>query len=488
MRIQHNITAMNANRQLGVNTDAQSKSTEKLSSGFRINRAADDAAGLSISEKMRAQIRGLSMASKNAQDGISLLQSAEGALNETHSILQRMRELSVQAANDVNESVDRGAIQDEMNQLSSEVDRIAYTTEFNKKTLLDGSLKDGSTTAKTISGSNVKAGIKATGDVEAGVYNINVTTAGVKAKHEFTIDMAGAKEGDLVTIANTGALTFGSDSLTAGTSVVSFTASGDLAKDNSNAVNALKTSLSQILKDFDVSSEGNKLVITAKEAGAGQKTSLATLASFTISSKDSAGTENITTDTAAGTEIDVGAAAVVKVGTATATKITGNTYSATAGSGTMEFSIADLTKTSASVVNVSKGNSLTLQVGANTSVDQTIGIAIDNMSASKLGIDNLSVHSNEAGRATIAAIDIALQKVSDQRSSLGSVQNRLEHTISNLDTVNENLTSAESRIRDTDMAKEMMNFTKNNILTQAATAMLAQAKSAPQGVLQLLQN
>ncbi len=495
MRIQNNITAMNTHRQLGINSTNLGKSTEKLSSGFRINRAADDAAGLSISEKMRSQIRGLGMASKNAQDGISLIQAAEGALQETHSIIQRMRELSVQAANDVNESIDRAAIQDEMNQLASEVDRIAYTTEFNKKTLLDGSLTNGSTTAKTIAGSNVKAGINA-GKVDAGVYNIEVATAGVKAKVSFSFDLKGAKEGELVNIAFSGALdntVTGTDNIADKFIGYTFTATGDVAKDNANAVNGLKNSLSLILKDFDVTTEGNDLFITAKEVGVAGKDALSTVVGFDMTATAADGVAGtIDTALAAAVVIDTGADAVVKVDgdDSNVTQVVGNTYkvSDVDGSGNdMTFTVADVTRLSSAVVQVSKGNSLTLQVGANTSVDQTIGIAVDNLSAAKLGIDNLSVHSNEAGRAAVGALDLALQKVSNQRSALGAVQNRLEHTVANLDTVNENLSAAESRIRDTDMAKEMMNFTKNNILIQASTAMLAQANQQPQTVLQLLQ-
>ncbi|NFQ00879.1 flagellin [Clostridium sporogenes] len=274
MIINHNLNAMNAHRNMGINTGNSAKAMEKLSSGLRINRAGDDAAGLSISEKMRAQIRGLNQASRNAQDGISLIQTAEGALNETHSILQRMRELGVQAANDTNVTVDRTAIKDELDSLKTEIDRIANTTQFNEKNLLDGTIKSGS----------------------------------------------GAK----------------------------------------------------------------------------------------------------------------------------------------------------------------------LQIGANAASALTLEVMIATMGAAALKINSLSVASNGVAASSITKINNAIKSVSSQRSKLGAYQNRLEHTIANLDNASENLQAAESRVRDVDMAKEMMNFSKNNILQQAAQAMLAQANQAPQGVLQLL--
>ncbi|MCI5620229.1 MAG: flagellin [Lachnospiraceae bacterium] len=270
MVVQHNMQAMNTNRQLGITTSAQAKSTEKLSSGYRINRAADDAAGLSISEKMRSQIRGLNKASSNAQDGVSAIQTAEGALNETHSILQRMNELATQAANDTNTSIDRGAIRSEIDQLVSEIDRIQSTTQFNTMNLLDGN---------------------------------------------FT---------------------------------------------------------------------GKKLQVGALEG-------------------------------------------------------------------------------------------------------QSITISIGNMNATSLSVNSLSVSSNAKAGSAMTKIQSAIDKVSTQRSALGAVQNRLEHTIANLDTTSENTQAAESRIRDTDMASEMVTYSKNNILAQAGQSMLAQANQSTQGALSLLQ-
>lgn len=301
MRIQHNISALNTHRNLGFNNAQSAKNLEKLSSGYKINRAGDDAAGLAISEKMRGQIRGLDMASKNAQDSISLIQTAEGALNETHAILQRMRELAVQSSNDTNVTSDRAALQLEINSLSEEISRIANNTEFNTQKLLNGSF---------------------TGDS-------------------------------------------------------------------------------------------------------------------------------------------------VKVSGGNATTVSGKVFHIGANSGqSIELSIGTMTATALGV-NVSGAAAVEAAPGSSTT-----GINITTQSAA----DN-----------SITIIENALNKVSKTRASLGAVQNRLEHTINNLGTTSENLTAAESRIRDTDMAKEMMNFTKNNILTQAAQSMLAQANQQPQGVLQLLQ-
>ncbi len=492
MRIQNNIMALNTHRQLGINNLNQTKSTEKLSSGFRINRAADDASGLMISEKMRAQIRGLNQASANAQDGISLIQAAEGALQETHSVLQRMRELAVKAANDVNETEDRGAIKAEMDQLTREVDRIAFTTEFNKKTLLDGSLTDGAKSAKTVSGTGVRTGIVATAAAAAGSYGIEVSKLALANSQTYGVALDKSVEGETVILALGGADIKGEDGtvLLKQGSVVTFTASGDIEKDNATAINMMKDALTQAIgKDYNVTSSGSNLKIEAKKAITSANLATVKTATFAATAKKSDGTAGATyaaTSISAGTAV-TGVSAEVKVNGGTALTMSATKYGefvdATNG---LTFTMDDVTKFSAAVVKVSAGHSLTLQVGANTSVDQTIGISVRSLSAAALGIDNLSVHSNEAGRSAIASVEKAITMVSEQRSALGAVQNRLEHTVANLDTVAENLTAAESRIRDVDMAKEMMNFTKNNILSQAATAMLAQANQAPQTVLQLL--
>lgn len=391
MRINNNLMAMNAQRYLGVNNNNIQKSIEKLSSGYRINRAGDDAAGLAISEKMRAQIRGLKMASKNSQDAISLIQTAEGALNETHSILQRMRELAVQAATDTNEGVDRTALQNEVDQLQEELTRIAEQTEFNRRTLLNGDL--GVSLGRT--GTNAE-------------YLDSVTVSKLALNDTFEITQTLTYEEESDDDENDGAFI-----------EIKF----DLIIDGENV-----DSVSFTKNDLD---KGD----ISKDVTIGDKT-------YTFT--------------------------VVKDATSLSTT-TGN------GEGTPsvadEFTAAD--------------GSLTFQIGANK--DQNISLSIGDMSASGLGVEDLAITDFETANAAIETIDAAIEKVSTERAKLGANQNRLEHTINNLNTSAENLTAAESRIRDVDMADEMMEYTKNNILAQAATAMLAQANQAPQSVLQLLQ-
>ena len=307
MRIQHNISALNTHRNLTFNNAQASKNLEKLSSGYKVNRAGDDAAGLAISEKMRGQIRGLDMATKNAQDSVSLIQTAEGALNETHAILQRMRELAVQSSNDTNVSSDRAALQLEINSLAKEITRISTDTEFNTQKLLDGTF-----------GGQVTSG--------AGFDINNATNAGGKVFH------IGANSGQSI--------------------------------------------------------------------------------------------------------------------------------------------------------NLSVGNMSASALGVNAADDASTVAELG--ATDKIGTTGINISTQTAADNSISIIDKALNRVSETRASLGAVQNRLEHTINNLGATYENLTAAESRIRDTDMAKEMMGFTKNNILMQAAQSMLAQANQQPQGVLQLL--
>lgn len=376
MRINHNISALNTYRQLDANNSITAKSLEKLSSGLRINRAGDDAAGLAISEKMRGQIRGLDMAVKNAQDGISLIQTAEGALNETHSILQRMRELAVQASSDTNSTSDRAELQKEIEQLTKEIDRIANTTEFNTKKLLNGDLGGVREAAQSIAWDE-----RSSSDIFTGI-----------------------------------------------------SAAATLGANDDRTVN---------------------LSIT------GRNTTV-----FFIEWSDATGNTGTTSVVAGGGGITIGNAAIT-IGALTTTDI---------GS--------EATFTSRQAITEVDDNSLTYQIGANSS--QTMRVAIEDMSAKALKVEDINVTSAQSAEASISAINKAIEDVSAQRSKLGAFQNRLEHTINNLGTSSENLSAAESRIRDVDMAKEMMEFTKVTILSQAATAMLAQANQQPQGVLQLL--
>ncbi|WP_302623346.1 flagellin [uncultured Clostridium sp.] len=392
MIINHNMNALNAHRNMGINNTAAGKSMEKLSSGLRINRAGDDAAGLAISEKMRGQIRGLTQASRNSADGISMIQTAEGALNETTNILQRMRELAVQASNDTNTSSDREEIQKEINALTEEVDRIANNTEFNTQKLLNGS----------------KSGEE--GDL--------VREAVAEKKGEFKIAL------DVALKAN--------DRLVVDGKVIKFEQANVATNDD------VKDKLNDVLGEkYTIEVTDKKTIKLTQKEGTDKD-------EFKVSLN--------------GVDIDDKKASITQEGV------------------------------TARAEELSEGK-VSVQVGANAS--QSMSIEIGDMRAQALKIVNdkgrgLSVETAQSANEAITAFDAALNAVSSQRANLGAVQNRLEYTISNLDNTAENLTSAESTLRDVDMAKEMMEYSKNNILNQAAQAMISQANQQPQNVLQLL--
>ncbi|WP_145947970.1 flagellin [Paenibacillus sp. Y412MC10] len=572
MIINHNIAALNTHRQLSINTANTNKNIEKLSSGLRINRAGDDAAGLAISEKMRGQIRGLDQASRNAQDGISLIQTAEGALNETHSILQRMREISNQSANGTNTDTDRNALQDEMNQLTSEINRIGNTTEFNTQKLLNGGIggNEGTKVTKATSASHTLQGVLADGTIgdvkvsvdnqtfslkdividttdaattEASLQKIkDVTSGGVKLSDVVNVTLVGGKlnfeaksEGATSTIQF-----FGADDTASG-----LTATGDV-NDGGTPAKAVQ------FKGDPTTVERAGLQGSAA-IGAGGQTSIAAGSTFKVTVgtdspvevKLNEGTTAKTYDTN-NTDENIAAAArqdlikdvnaaLQKAGldgkvtaslskdnkiqfiseTGKDIKLEDGTNGPLASATGLSFTnAADLTN----IGNVDQvvgpgaqgsGFNTKFQIGANTG--QSMSLSIDDMRAAALGITGnagqagftkensvtngtndvkteaaLNISTAEDASKAIAVLDKATQTVSSARSKLGAVQNRLEHTINNLGTASENLTAAESRIRDVDMAKEMMEQTKNNILAQAAQAMLAQANQQPQGVLQLL--
>ena len=418
MVVQHNLTAMNSNRMLGLTTASQAKSTEKLSSGYKINRAADDAAGLSISEKMRKQIRGLTQASANAQDGVSAVQTAEGALTEVHDMLQRMNELAVKAANGTNSEDDRSYIQNEIDQLVTEIDRVSTTTKFNETYLLKGTNADGTVAKLTFDTAKDNLGSKIGGSALAfnddGIATFNAA------------DVASAQ-------------------------VVSST--GTAASDTVN-----------VTRDA-----GYKITVDGKEYH---------LYADATEDELKLDTANCSTNSTRAVYTDKNAfLADVK---AAASK---------AGVGDVKEVAIDDKKVSVTVfADLNDALSFDLHVGADSTLDNKIGVNLEMMSARGLGINGLNV-KDDSGTAATAAIDViadAIQKVSTQRSALGAVQNRLEHTINNLDNVVENTTSAESAIRDTDMATEMVRYSNNNILAQAGQAMLAQANQSNQGVLSLL--
>ena len=418
MRINTNISAMNAHRQLGANQMNSQKSLEKLSSGLRINRAGDDAAGLAISEKMRGQIRGLEMASKNAQDGISLIQTAEGALNETHSILQRMRELAVQGASDTNTVADRAELQKEADQLTEELGRIGNTTEFNTQKLLEGSY-----TGTLQIGANEQQNLKLTiGDMRASKLEVT----GV-AKYTETVTIGAGVVGGVTAVDGT------------------YYIDVNNLKDKNGIVVATTADSGLTWTGNGTGSLGDDVITFTQNVNSG---------TIVVSSGQATGTAEFT-------------------------------HALEAGNYTVDY--VDATS---SVLKDANGNTIatstdnkTFNDGASNTLLTLDKAATEDMSVSIGGID---ISSQSAADGAITTINSAIETVSAERSKLGAYQNRLEHTINNLGTSAENLTAAESRIRDVDMAKEMMQFTKTNILNQAATAMLAQANQAPQTVLQLL--
>ncbi len=549
MIVQHNMQSMNANRMLGIVSNNLAKSTEKLSSGYRINRAADDAAGLAISEKMRSQIRGLTQASTNAEDGISLIQTAEGALNETHSILQRMRQLAVQAANGTETDDDRGNIQDEIEQLQDELDRIAETTEFNTMKLLDGSF-DGIASTNTSSGpkysqysgvhgafitSNVAGvtiqttvaakvgGESAIWDKDGKALTINLAENKTYTQADIDNLIKNAKQEDsdmdntpaevtfkLATGVFTATTAAAAAPTTGTVAGIRATGTEKLVADDSGkfvGANSITLTSNKYGKDYNISinfkfdAEAGKESVTMSTTPTYNMTGATSLAdAITRNAGYEVSLQSGKEYTAEDIE-DILAQAGLNVSveldgvTATNGTDTPNTLFITDSNVNKVVTLKDgaglgdenafLTQNGYDSVNSTGG--MRLQIGANEG--QTMEFNIGDMSATALGVSGQSVRVDEQDRASqaITTIDAAIEIVSKQRAALGAVQNRLEHTIANLDTSAENLQTAESRIRDVDMAAEMVEYSKNNILSQASQSMLAQANQATQGVLSLLQ-
>ncbi|MBN2898864.1 MAG: flagellin [Clostridia bacterium] len=455
MRINNNIMALNTYNQMTTNDSKAASSIEKLSSGYAINSAADNAAGLAISEKMRSQIRGLDQASSNAQDGISMIQTAEGALDETETILQRMRELSVQSSNDTYTAEDRQAIQDEIEQLTSEINRISTDTEFNNKSLLDGSLEnqvDVDTNAAKISKISVDDPKFAAGDY-------TITTSAITFGYAVgDVNQTGVSAVAVET-ANTDA-----ENIAPGEYTLELTETGDentfdvtLTDADGNEVATLENQTIASGGNIDI---GGINVTFAADAEAGRSDIVVDVtATFALS--DDGGATTLTSKT-----------------------VTNSTES-TVSLGGLELEINDTLDAAGGTATIStNNNSVTFQIGANSG--QTTDMTISDMSAHALGVDELDLTTSEGATSAIDILDDAINAVSSERSKLGAMQNRLEHTIENLTTSSENLTSAESRIRDVDMAKEMMEMTKWTTLQQSATAMMAQANAQPEQVLSLL--
>lgn len=409
MIINNNLNAMNAHRNMSFNTTQTGKAMEKLSSGLRINRAGDDAAGLAISEKMRGQIRGLDQASRNAQDGISMIQTAEGALNETHSILQRMRELAVQAGNDTNTTTDRGEIQKEINSLTSEINRVGNTTEFNNQKLLNA------TSGEVVPGTAAIGGNPATTLTAADTQTMTITGAS-GGDVEFNGTYTGTADATLTVRYNATDTKF------------------EYSTDGTNFSDVTSTPVNGITIDT------SGVVTTGATANG------------TVTVALTAAVAPTTPATAASSELKL--------------QIGANENQ------TMTVSFTDMRAAALGITGTGAGFS-----GAANVTDGTNNSSVENA---------LDVSTAENAGNAVTVLQDAIEKVSAERSKLGASQNRLEHTINNLSTSGENLQAAESRIRDVDMAKEMMNFTKNNILNQASQAMLSQANQQPQAVLQLL--
>lgn len=537
MVVQHNMQAMNANRMLGITTGQQSKSTEKLSSGYRINRAADDAAGLTISEKMRKQIRGLDRASTNAQDGISCVQTAEGALTEVHSMLQRMNELAVQAANGTMSEDDRKATQDEIDQLVTEIDRVSETTKFNEIYLLKGDPATAKSETKTTYSYELTEAAKAAekgelslkagapgdvygagkttavaGDTVDAAASIKFTDKGGGANHLYvspagtwadTVEVTAANFETYFQVDDTGAVTAKVAGATygvaaaAGGAAAGIKTAAEVVADGwitgTPKTTAGKGDLDQYVEMDDAGNikykDGQMLYTAPSNPGEyGDQLAATAVAEADLSQyfetsgnplTEADGTTKITDLSAyfedgayiggifrkdsTGTSVEIGAEEISKFVKVDSTEITSKS-----NDNALEFK---------------------LHVGSESAPDNKIGVKIESMSASGIGVDILTgkgLMTQDDATAAIDTISNAIAKVSEQRSALGAIQNRLEHTIANLDNVVENTTAAESRIRDVDMAEEMVEYSKNNILAQAGQSMLAQANQSNQGVLSLL--
>ncbi|HYF93931.1 MAG TPA: flagellin [Symbiobacteriaceae bacterium] len=473
MRINTNMSALNAWRNMTVNSNNMSKALEKLSSGYRVNRGADDAAGLAVSEKMRSAIRGTNMAIRNSQDGISMVQTAEGALNETQSILQRMRELAVQSSTGTLENSDRLLLQEEFEQLQSEITRIANNTKFNGKALLDGTAglsasSDSTYTTNISGGSSTVAATYAFTSIDAAtaatVYMANASSGAAGSQ-----GAAFANSGDTFDVAQTITVNGYAYSVTTATTAQSFV---NMVNANSDKTGVSATFDTDEVK-FTQASVGSKYSIEVST------TATAAMA-FSTTNNGGYGTA------ALGTLADVGNDAN---GTLAGHTVVGNGNSLTVMDGAAKGLSFDVDSTSSGVaanITVASNGTVNIQTGSEASV--TLSVSFSSMTAAALDVDTTDIDVETASAATsaITALDTALDTVSEERARLGALQNRLEYTVSNLSTTSENLSAAESRVRDVDMASEMANFTKYQILQQASTAMLAQANQSTQGILSLL--
>ena len=497
MVVQHNLQAMNSNRMLGITQGTLSKSTEKLSSGYKINRAADNAAGLAISEKMRKQIRGLTQASANAEDGISSVQTAEGALTEVHDMLQRMNELAVQAANGTNSEDDRAYIQDEIDQLTQEIDRVAETTKFNETYLLkgDNSVEKTYSYAYTMGTStSAKAEFSGTADANGVTVSVSFSTMGTATSPSVADQNALAKalKNQGLTITTSTVKVTGADGTTTDQVKVSIQLNGSDAKSNFSIVGSgtvadgvasftVINSQGKVVGNIDVNLEEVKAGLSSNITATTVSAAGSELEAYAYYDKDG---NKIAANglkdyfTSMDKILDDGSTTISTSGRADSKKV----YDALGNEIGLDASKVKAAKDQIGALN------LKFHVGADGTDNNKISINIQALTAKGLGINGLKVNGENGDKATdaISVISEAIKIVSTQRSALGAVQNRLEHTINNLDNIVENTTSAESAIRDTDMADEMVRYSNNNILSQAGQSMLAQANQSNQGVLSLL--
>ncbi|SFH41079.1 flagellin [Lachnospiraceae bacterium NLAE-zl-G231] len=548
MRIQHNIAALNSYRNLSGNNNAVSKNLEKLSSGYRINRAGDDAAGLAISEKMRAQITGLKTAQKNANDGISLVQTAEGALTEVHSMLNRMVELADQSANGTYDNkVDRANLQKELDSLKSEIDRISEGTNFNGINLLDGSLS-GTGAGGGLTGAQVVTYKAATATVDAATLATDTTAGNVDWSKTDKVIVDGTEiEVDWTVLDADDRALLSKDWATADAADTK-KAAEIIQKTVNDAIEKYNTQYGASVSSITVKADGaGKFVITSGQADGNSNVTIKDSAgdtSFLSVLTDAEGNADVATNapvsalknaagdyngsftmTIDGEEIAITTAGVANPGniasslqtainnalanydtakgtTGTDEALNGKVTVKLNANGQLEFNnttgkkigfedkdggnIAATLGISTEGKNSMNGG-LTLQIGDTAADFNQLTVSVGDMSSSSLGIGGISIATQSGAKAAVDKIKSAINSVSSTRGDLGAIQNRLEHTINNLGVTTENMTAAESRIRDVDMADEMMSYTKNNILVQASQAMLAQANQLPQGVLQLLQ-
>lgn len=462
MRINHNIPALQALHQLNKTSSKLDTALERLSSGLRINQAADDAAGLAISQKMDTQIRGLDQANRNAMDGVSLIQTAEGALDEVHSMLQRVRELSVQAANGTYDTEDREAMQAEVDQLIQEIDRISETTEFNKIKLLNGD-----TDLINYSSDGTIADILSTTDgVEAGTYSFEVDAAATYTTAAYPAATA------------TGTATAAAGSLSVNGEAIAIAAGESAASvfaKISDACDIVGISLSTTASPYAV---GSALTFTQDVYGDNPITITGDSALLAELGLDGAATYTLGSDVV----VDDTTLSGFPDGT---TVLTDKNYIYFQGPDGFEMKAVSSGGTGSVDLTLIDAGALTVQIGANQ--NQTMQIRIQNMSSEAIGINGINLTTTEGAQEAITLADEAINLISSVRSKLGAYQNRLEHTMSNLETANENMTASLSRIQDADMAQEMTQYTQSNIISQAGTSMLAQANQRPQSILQLLQ-